>query len=86
MHVEVQRVSALGFWVCIGERQVFASFSDFPWFQDASARELAAVERLSLNHLFWPELDIDLAVDSLEHPNRYPLVSRCRPSATDSVR
>jgi hypothetical protein len=27
-------------------------------------------------HLFWPDLDVDLAVDSIHHPERYPLVSR----------
>ncbi len=27
-------------------------------------------------HLYWPQLDVDLAVESVEHPQRYPLVSR----------
>jgi hypothetical protein len=33
----------------------------------------------SPHHLYWPDLDIDLAVDSLDHPERYPLVSRVSP-------
>ena len=28
------------------------------------------------NHLYWPELDIDLEVESVFHPERYPLTSR----------
>ena len=76
--VEVSNVSRHGFWIFLGDREVFASFKDFPWFEDASIRELTTVELPSPHHLYWPELDIDLAVDSLDHPERYPLVSRSR--------
>jgi hypothetical protein len=34
------------------------------------------VERPSPHHLYWPQLDVDLALDSIEAPDRYPLVSR----------
>ena len=85
LDVEVTTVSALGFRVSIDEREVFVSFRDFPWFEEASVDELVAVERPSPNHLFWPELDVDLTVDSLGHPQRYPLVSRCRKSTTGLV-
>ena len=71
----VTNVSRHGFRIRIGEREVYASFRDFPWFEDASVREITAVELLSPRHLHWPELDIDLAVDSLDHPEQYPLVS-----------
>jgi hypothetical protein len=30
----------------------------------------------SAHHLYWPQLDIDLAVESIIHPERYPLMSR----------
>ena len=74
--VEVTNVSKHGFWIFIGEREVYASFKDFPWFEEASIRKLTRVELPSPHHLYWPELDVDLAVDSLDHPDRYPLVSR----------
>lgn len=73
--VEVTKVSRHGFWIFIGDREVFASFAEFPWFEHASIRELTTVELPSPHHLHWPELDIDLAVDSLFHPHLYPLVS-----------
>lgn len=76
MAVEVTNVSPHGFWLLLDDREVFVSFNDFPWFEDASIRQLVDVERPSPRHLYWPNLDIDLAVDSLEHPERYPLVSR----------
>ena len=52
------------------------SSDSLPWFRDATIREITAVERPSPHHLRWPDLDIDLAVDSIEHPERFPLVSQ----------
>jgi hypothetical protein len=34
------------------------------------------VEHPEADHLYWPDLDIDLAVESIEHPERFPLVSK----------
>jgi len=78
--VDVTNVSRHGFWLLIGERERFVSFEAFPWFREASIAELTNVELPSPHHLYWPDLDVDLAVDSLDHPERYPLVSRAQPS------
>jgi hypothetical protein len=63
----------------VGDRERFLSFKDFPWFRDATIGQLINVELPSPHHLHWPDLDIDLAVESLDHPERYPLVSRVPP-------
>ena len=75
---EVTNVSRQGFWLLLDGRELFAPFADFPWFADATIQELTNVQRPSAHHLHWPALDVDLAVDSLEHPERYPKVSRVR--------
>lgn len=77
--VEVTNVSPHGFWLFVGEQELFVSFKNFPWFKDASIRQIAHVERPSAHHLYWPDLDIDLAVESLTHPERYPLISQAQP-------
>jgi Protein of unknown function (DUF2442) len=77
--VEVTNVSPHGFWLFVGEQELFVSFKNFPWFEDASIRQISHVELPSAHHLYWPDLDIDLAVDSLTHPERYPLVSQVQP-------
>jgi hypothetical protein len=59
-------------------REHFVAFEHFPWFRDASIAELCNVEQPSSHHLYWPALDIDLAVESIDHPERFPLVSRAR--------
>jgi len=78
--VEVTNVSPHGFWLLIGDREVFVAFKAFPWFRDASIREITNVELPSPHHLYWPALDVDLAVDSLSHPQKYPLVSKAQPN------
>ena len=77
--VEVTNVSPHGFWLLLDDRELFVPFTEFPWFRDASIREIANVELPSPHHLYWPGLDVDLAVESLSHPEKYPLVSRAQP-------
>ncbi len=78
--VEVTNVSPHGFWLFVGQQELFVSFKEFPWFRDASIRQISRVELPSAHHLYWPDLDIDLAVDSLTNPERYPLISHAQPN------
>ncbi len=67
--------------IVLGERELFLPFQKFPWFRDAPdapAAKLVRVQRPSSHHLYWPDLDVDLAVESIEHPERFPLVSKVR--------
>ena len=75
-HAEVANISAHGFWLFLGDREVFVPFREFPWFAEASISKLVNVLRPQEDHLYWPDLDVDLAVESIEHPERFPLVWR----------
>jgi len=77
---EVTNVSGNGFWLLLDGEELFVAFKDFPWFRDASIGQLLNVDRPAAHHLYWPDLDVDLAVESLTNPERYPLVSRVRPN------
>ena len=77
---EVTNVSAHGFWLFVGDRELFVAFEHFPWFRDASIRAITNVQLPSAHHLYWPDLDIDLAVDSIDHPEKFPLVSQAQPN------
>ena len=74
--VEVTNISKHGFWLFLAGRELFMSFEDFPWFRDVPVGKLLNVELPSAHHLYWPDLDIDLAVESSEHPARFPLISK----------
>jgi len=74
--VEVTNVSKHGFWLLVRERELFLPFEHFSWFQDVPIRQVLNVQLLHADHLYWPDLDVDLSVESIEHPQRFPLVSR----------
>jgi hypothetical protein len=70
---EVLNVSAHGFWLWVTDREFFLPFAEFPWFREATIAQIARVELLHGTHLHWPELDVDLDVESLAHRERFPL-------------
>ena len=78
--VEVSGISPHGIWLFLGDREVFLPFEDFPWFRDAPVAGVLHVERPQPHHLYWPDLDIDVAVESILNPGRFPLLSRERPN------
>ena len=79
--VEVTNVSGHGFWLFLDDRECFVSFAEFPWFRDVSIAALCHVVQPRPGHLYWPDLDVDLATESIDHPERFPLVSKVWPTA-----
>jgi len=77
---EVSAISPHGVWLFLGDREVFLPFEKFPWFRDAPVAGVLNVERPQPHHLYWPDLDIDLHLESIEQPEKYPLLSRERPN------
>lgn len=73
---EVVQISGQGLRLLLGDRKLFLPFSDFPWFKEAPVSAILNVEWPQSHHLYWPDLDIDLAVESIENPERYPLISK----------
>lgn len=74
--IEVTNVSKHGLWLLLDEEEFFLPFEQFPWFKNAPIGKIVNVELPSQHHLYWPELDIDLEVESVLHPERYPMTSR----------
>lgn len=75
---EVQGLSAHGLWLRVKDKEYFLSYEDYPWFAGAKVQDVFRVELQHGRHLYWPELDVDLDTDILEHPEAYPLVdSHC---------
>jgi hypothetical protein len=72
---EVTNVDTHGIWVLVRDKEHFLAHEDFPWFKKAKVEDILNVELLHGVHLHWPALDVDLALDSLENPGKYPLVA-----------
>ena len=73
---EVTNISVHGLWVLVGDQELFLSHEDFPWFKDVPIGNIIKIEEPSPGHLYWPELDVDLGVESIKNPERFPLKSR----------
>ena len=73
---EVSVVSTHGIWVLLEEGEYFLPSEAFPWFRAAQVAAVLNVQRLSEDHLYWPDLDVDLSIASIRNPERFPLVSR----------
>ena len=73
--VELAEVGLYDFSVRVDGRRLRMTYYAFPWFVHATLEQMAAIERPAADRLRWPALDVDLCIDSIEHPKRYPLVS-----------
>jgi len=71
---EVTNISVLGFWFLVDDQEYFVPFADYPAFREATVAQIYAVQRLSDRQFYWPDLDIDIELDALDHPDQYPLV------------
>ena len=72
--VEVQGISKSGIWLFVKGREFFLPFRDCPWFKDAKISDVYNVKLFHHTHLYWPDLDVDLEVSALQHPEQYPLI------------
>ncbi|MEK7448014.1 MAG: DUF2442 domain-containing protein [Planctomycetota bacterium] len=75
--VSVENISPFGIWIFVKGKEYFLSFSDYPYFKDQTIKNIQNVKLFYGYHLFWPDLDVDLEIDNLEHPEKYPLKSKC---------
>ena len=73
---EVTHVSKHGFWLLIAEEELLVPFEQFPWFRKATIEQLSEVQLPTADHLYWPQLDVDLSVESVREPSKFPLVSK----------
>lgn len=74
--LEVTHITSEGVWLLLQGRELCLTFEDFPWFRDATVAAIMNVQLTQPDHLYWPDLDVDLAVESIEYPERFPLVAK----------
>ena len=73
---EVVGISKHGFWLHVQGEEYFLPFKLFPWFKEAKVTSVLNVAVVHDEHLYWPELDIDLELECIRHPQKYPLIYR----------
>lgn len=74
--VEITNITKHGVWLLTGDRELLMPYDSFPWFKDAPVAKILNVEEPHPGHFYWPDLDADLGIESIEHPERFPLLAK----------
>ena len=80
MSVSVLMINAQGIMINVGGQDFFLSYNRIPWMREASISDVLDVQMCGSEAIEWPKLDVDLEIDSLRHPERYPLLIKRNPS------
>ncbi|NBO66741.1 MAG: DUF2442 domain-containing protein [Acidobacteria bacterium] len=73
---EVTNVSGHCVRMLIVDEELALPYSEFPWFKAAAIQQILNVLRPTSDHVYWPDLDIDLSVESIRHPENFPLSAK----------
>lgn len=73
LKAEIQNISNQGIWVLVNKKEFFMPFEEFPWFLKATIEQIYNLKLFHNKYLHWPALDIDIELESLKHPEMYPL-------------
>lgn len=72
----VFHISAHGVWLLSHGKELFMAYVDFPWFKDQPVGAILNIEEQSPGHFYWPDMDVDLTEEMIEHPERFPLKAK----------
>ena len=76
LEIEVTNISNHGFWILVKDKELFLSYEDFPWFKNKTIDNITKVESFGQGHFYWEDLDVDLSLEMIEHPERFPLQAK----------
>ena len=78
--VSVLMINNQGIMISVGGQDHFLSYNRIPWMREASINDVLNIQMCGDEAIEWPALDIDLELDSLRHPERYPLLIKRNPT------
>ena len=73
--VKVHAIVANGITVEVQGNTYFLPYSTNPWFESAKVTDVFNVEPVGKSGIRWDALDVDLAIESLAYPEKYPLIA-----------
>jgi hypothetical protein len=82
----IENITPFGIWLWVKEKEYFLSYKDSPYFKNQTLSSIQNVQFSHGYHLYWPELDVDLEIDNLENPEKYPLKSEIKKHPTNHSR
>jgi len=73
--VKVHSIVSNGITIEAQGNTYFLPYSSNPWFEKAKVADVFNVEPVGKNGIRWDALDVDLAIESIIHPEKYPLTA-----------
>ena len=70
---EVTNITQVGFWLLVDDKEYFVPFDDYPEFKQATVEQICNTKRIGPDLFTWNELDIDIELNALAEPEKYPL-------------
>ena len=74
--VKVYAIISNGIMIEAFGNDYFLSYNSNPWFENAKINDVFNVEPVGNIGVRWDALDVDLAIESLKHPEKYPLIAK----------
>ena len=77
--VNVRSIMPDGIFLSVLGNDYYLSYDRLPWFRDAKTSDIFNVEMYGTDGIRWNKLNVELEIDSLKYPERYPLVMKRTP-------
>jgi hypothetical protein len=74
--VNVHSIIKTGIILEVNGEEYFLPYKTNPWFENASISDVFNVEMCGTEGVRWDSLDVDLAIESFIHPEKYPLIAK----------
>jgi hypothetical protein len=69
---QITSIEKDGFWLLTREGEFLVSFERYPAFKTATIEQIFNFQE-HFGDFRWEELDIDIELEALKHPEKYPL-------------
>lgn len=77
--VSVLMINAQGIMLSVQGNDFFISYNRMPWLKEARVSDVLNVRMSGRSAIEWEALGVDLEIESLKHPERYPLIMKRTP-------
>ena len=70
---EITNITKDGLWLLTLGDEYFVSFQDYPVLEHATIKQLNSFFEISPGQFHWADLDCDIELDALKHPEHFQL-------------
>ncbi len=70
---KVTNISGHCTWMFIDDEELALPYSELPWFKAATIQQIINVNSPTDHHLCWPDLDVDLSLESIRDNEKFTL-------------